>query len=202
MSTYIVGISGASGAPYAVRLVELLARSGAQVFVTASSAGLEILREESALRLDAAGGPDLASLWPEPAVRQKLAWCPADTMQSPIASGSNPWEAMIVCPCSMNTLAAVACGLSDNLLQRAAAVTLKERRRLILVPRETPLADMHLENMLRLSRSGASIVPAMPAFYHHPQSVADLVDFVVVRVLQLLGVPHDLDIRWNPDGGR
>ena len=117
---------------------------------------------------------------------------------------------MVICPCSMGTLAAVACGLADNLIERAADVMLKERRPLILVPRETPLSAIHLENMLRLSRAGAVILPANPGFYHHPDNVEDLVDFVVARVLDLLRVPHRLMPRWGEkpvrsgesDGGR
>jgi len=116
---------------------------------------------------------------------------------APVASGSNPPDAMVICPCSMGTLAAVACGLADNLIERAADVMLKERRPLILVPRETPLSAIHLENMLRLSRAGAVILPANPGFYHHPDSVQDLVDFVVARVLDLLRVQHRLMPRWG-----
>ena len=116
---------------------------------------------------------------------------------APVASGSNPPDAMVVCPCSMGTLAAIAQGLAGNLIERAADVALKERRTLILVPRETPFSAIHLENMLRLAHAGAVILPPNPGFYHHPQSVAAMVDFVVARILDHLGVPHALMQRWG-----
>jgi 4-hydroxy-3-polyprenylbenzoate decarboxylase len=126
---------------------------------------------------------------------------------APIASGSNPADAMAICPCTVGTLGAIAAGLADNLIERAADVMLKERRPLVLVPRETPLSDIHLENMLKLAHAGAAIVPPAPGFYDRPQTVAELVDFVVARVLDQLGVAHALGPRWGearvapgPDG--
>jgi len=116
---------------------------------------------------------------------------------SPAASGSNPADAMVVCPCTMGTLAGIAQGLSDNLIERAADVTLKEGRKLVLVPRETPFSAIHLENMLKLARLGVVILPPNPGFYHHPQSVSDIVDFVVARILDHLGVAHELMPRWG-----
>lgn len=199
MKRYTVGISGASGACYGVRLVELLARAGADVALTVTAAGLLVLRDEAGLVLRN-GQPVLDSLWPDREVLQRVTFHPADRFDAPPASGSTPSDGMTVCPCSMNTLAALACGLAGNLLQRAAQVAIKERRPLVLVPRETPLAGIHIESMLRLERSGARIVPAMPGFYHRPQSVADLVDFVVAKVLDALGAEHDIAIRWSPDG--
>ena len=118
---------------------------------------------------------------------------------APVASGSNPPDAMAVCPCSMGTLAAIASGLADNLIERAADVMLKEARKLVLVPRETPFSAIHLDNMLRLARAGAVILPANPGFYHHPKSVGEVVDFVVARVLDQLAVPHQLMPRWGAD---
>ena len=118
---------------------------------------------------------------------------------SPVASGSNPADAMAVCPCTMGTLGAIAHGLADNLIERAADVMLKERRPLVLVPRETPLSTIHLDNMLKLAHAGAVILPPAPGFYTHPKSVADIVDFVVARVLDQLRVPHDLVPRWGED---
>ena len=128
---------------------------------------------------------------------EKLAVFGREEWFAPVASGSNPPDAMVVCPCSMGTLAAIAQGLADNLIERAADVVLKEGRKLILVPRETPLSAIHLENMLRLARAGAVILPPSPGFYHHPQTVADLVDFVVARVLDQLAIPHALLQRWG-----
>jgi 4-hydroxy-3-polyprenylbenzoate decarboxylase len=116
---------------------------------------------------------------------------------APVASGSNPADAMVICPCSMGTLAAIACGLADNLIERAADVMMKEHRPLVLVPRETPLSAIHLENMLRLTHAGAVILPANPGFYHHPVKIEDLIDFVVARVLDQLSVPHQLIARWG-----
>jgi len=119
---------------------------------------------------------------------------------APVASGSNPPEAMIVCPCTMGTLASIAQGLASNLIERAADVVLKEGRKLVLVPRETPLSAIHLENMLRLVRAGAVILPPNPGFYHHPQTINDLVDFVVARILDQVGITHALMQRWgNPE---
>jgi len=121
---------------------------------------------------------------------------------SPVASGSNPADAMAICPCSLGTLGAVAGGLADNLIERAADVMLKERRPLVLVPRETPLSAIHLENMLKLARAGAVILPPSPGFYGHPQSIDELVDFVVARILDQLGVSHALGPRWGAIGPR
>ena len=121
---------------------------------------------------------------------------------SPVASGSNPADAMAICPCSLGTLGAVAAGLADNLIERAADVMLKERRPLVLVPRETPLSAIHLENMLKLARAGAVILPPSPGFYGHPQSIDELVDFVVARILDQLGVSHALGPRWGAVGHR
>ena len=118
---------------------------------------------------------------------------------APVASGSNAPDAMVICPCTMGTLAAVAAGLAQNLIERAADVVLKESKKLILVPRETPFSAIHLENMLRLARAGAVILPANPGFYHHPRCVEDLVDFVIARVLDQLGLPHTLMPRWGAE---
>jgi len=131
---------------------------------------------------------------------EKLAVYGREEWFAPVASGSNPPDAMIICPCSMGTLAAIAQGLADNLIERAADVVLKEGRKLVLVPRETPFSAIHLENMLRLSRVGAVILPPSPGFYQHPQSVQDIVDFVVARVLDQIGVPHALMQRWGEEG--
>lgn len=188
----ILGVTGASGAPYARRLLDCLARQPLHVHLVVSPPGREVLAAELGVR--------------SRTVRDILGR-DADnvTLYSPrnigarIASGSFLTRGMVVCPCSAHTLGAVASGLADNLITRAAMVTLKESRRLVLVPREMPLGAIELENMLRASRGGAIICPACPGFYANPRTVDDLVDFVVARVLDLLGVPHALDTRWKPE---
>ena len=184
------GITGASGAPYAVRLLRALNDSGTPVRLIVSGSGLRLLAEETAIdgidALRAATGD-----WSRLELYDSL-----DRGATP-ASGSAPSAGMVVCPCSMGTLASIAAGTSRNLVERAADVALKERRPLILVPRETPLSLIHLENMTRLTRAGATIMPAAPGFYHRPQSIDDMVDFVVARILDHLGVDHRLGKRWK-----
>jgi 4-hydroxy-3-polyprenylbenzoate decarboxylase len=164
-----------------------------------SQAAQIVARQEMDLELPTRPAEAKAALLTRyPAVDpEKLAVFGREEWFAPVASGSNPPDAMVVCPCSMGTLAAIAHGLADNLIERAADVVLKEGRKLILVPRETPLSAIHLENMLRLARAGAVILPPSPGFYHHPQTVADVVDFVVARVLDQLAVPHALMRRWG-----
>jgi 4-hydroxy-3-polyprenylbenzoate decarboxylase len=185
-----LGITGASGAPYAVRLLRALNESGTAVRLIVSSYGWRLLAEESAIdgleALRAATGD-----WSRVEHYDSL-----DRGATP-ASGSAASAGMVVCPCSMGTLASIAAGTSRNLVERAADVALKERRPLILVPRETPLSLVHLENMTRLTRAGAVIMPASPGFYHRPQRVEEMVDFVVARVLDHLGVEHQVGRRWK-----
>jgi 4-hydroxy-3-polyprenylbenzoate decarboxylase len=171
-----------------VRLVECVVRAGRRVHLIISLAGRLVLADEMGLGGSAAR-PDLSSLWP----REVLA---PETLSAPPASGTFDAQAMVILPCSMNTLAALAGGLASNLLQRAAYVALKEGRPLVVVPREMPLTTIDFQNMARLAAAGAVVMPAMPGFYHHPQSVADLVDFVVAKVLARLGIPHDLAVQW------
>lgn len=184
------GITGASGAPYAVRLLRALNESGTPVRLIVSGYGLRLLAEESGIEgvdgLRAATGD-----WSRVELYDSL-----DRGATP-ASGSAPSAGMVVCPCSMGTLASIAAGTSRNLVERAADVALKERRPLILVPRETPLSLIHLENMTRLTRAGATIMPAAPGFYHRPKSIDDLVDFVAARILDHLGVDHGIGARWK-----
>lgn len=181
----IVGISGASGAVYGVRLLQVLqACTGIESHLVVSDAGWRTLRHE--LAMDVASVEALAN-----AVHD------ARNVGATIASGSFQCAGMVVAPCSMRTLAAVAHGLSDSLLTRAADVVLKERRRLVLMVRETPLHLMHLRNMVSVTEMGAIVCPPVPAFYLHPQSVADIVDASVARVLDLLGVAHPLNQRWE-----
>jgi len=192
-----VALTGASGSFYGLRLVEQLCLSGIAVTFTASCSGTQVCREETGL--DLSGEPARAAerLYTHLEVETGLEMVHPDDLFCSAASGSAAPDAMIVAPCSMGTLARIACGISGNLIERVADVMLKERRPLLLVPRETPLSTIHLENMLRLSRAGAQIIPAMPAFYHRPDSVIDMVDFVVGKVLDQLGVEHDLYRRWG-----
>lgn len=189
----VMAFTGASGAPYGVRLLQQLAASGRDVSLIVSSHGLRLLRTETDVGdvngLRAAVG---ASAWDT----HVTVYDDADRGAGP-ASGSAKTAGMVICPCSMGTLASIAAGTSRSLVERAADVTLKERRPLVLVPRETPLSAIHLENMLRLTRAGAVVLPASPGFYHRPASIADLVDFVVARVLDHLGIENTLAPRWG-----
>ena len=190
-----LGITGASGAPYARRLLTALDAAGCEVGVTASAPAIEVLATE--LYGDARLSRDevLARLT-EGASARVTVYEPND-WRSPYASGSSKVDAYVVCPCSAGTLGALAAGVSQNLIHRAAAVALKEGRKLILCPRETPLSTIQLESMLTLRRAGATILPLAPGFYHGASSVADLVDFVVARVLDQVGLAHDLSARWG-----
>lgn len=190
-----LGITGASGAPYAARLLECLAGRGAEVGVCASAAGLEVIATE--LYGDAALPHDeVLARFLAPAGAAATPFGHQD-WRSPYASGSARVDAYVVCPCSMGTLGTIAAGAMTNLIHRAASVALKEERRLILVPRETPLSAIHLQNMLTLRQAGATILFAAPGFYHAPASVSDLVDFVVARILDQLGLDNDLSGRWG-----
>jgi 4-hydroxy-3-polyprenylbenzoate decarboxylase len=194
----VVAITGASGAVYGVRLCRELLQTGARVSLLISRSGTAVLKEECGL--DWAGEPAVVierlSGYFSPAPGQ-LRYYGEDDFFAPIASGSSAPDAMVVCPCTMGTLGRIAAGLSNTLLERAADVTLKEGRPLVLVPRETPLSAIHLENMLKLARLGVRIVPAMPGFYQQPQTVDDLVAFVVGKVLATLGVSHRLFAPWG-----
>jgi 4-hydroxy-3-polyprenylbenzoate decarboxylase len=197
--TICLALTGASGMPYGLRLLECLLAAGCHVQLLCSQAAQVVARQEVDLELPTRPAEARAALLARyPAVDpEKLVVFGREEWFAPVASGTNPPDAMVVCPCSMGTLAAIAQGLADNLIERAADVVLKEGRKLILVPRETPLSAIHLENMLRLARAGAVILPPSPGFYHHPQTVADLVDFVVARILDQLAIPHALLQRWG-----
>ena len=198
--TICLALTGASGMPYGLRLLHCLLAAGCRVQLLYSQAAQVVARQEMDLELPSrpadARNALLARL-PSAVNPENLQIYGREEWFAPVASGSNPPEAMVICPCSMGTLAAIAQGLADNLIERAADVVLKEGRKLVLVPRETPFSVIHLENMLRLARAGASIVPPSPGFYNHPQTVADIVDFVVARVLDQVGVPHTLMQRWG-----
>ena len=185
-----LGITGASGAPYAVRLLRALNDSGTAVRLIVSAYGWRLLEEESEI----AGLDELKAVTGD--------WSRVEVYESgnrgaTPASGSASSRGMVVCPCSMGTLASIAAGTSRNLVERAADVALKERRPLILVPRETPLSLVHLDNMVHLTRAGATILPAAPGFYHRPRSIDDLVDFIAARVLDHLDIPHTVGRRWQ-----
>ena len=189
----VLAITGASGGPYAVRLLEALIAAGRPVWLMVSAHGWRLLHTECELdTVDALRARIGAERWDE----HVTVYDTSDRGARP-ASGSARWAGMIVCPCSMGTLSALAAGSSRSLVERAGDVALKERRPLVLVPRETPLSAIHLENMLRLTRAGAVVLPAMPGFYHRPRAIGDLVDFVVARVLDHVGVAHRLGHRWG-----
>jgi len=197
-----LGITGASGSAYALRLLECLVGAGREVYLMISQAGRIVLKMESGLELPAQPGEIQAYLADVfDAEPDQLRVFGRQQWLAPVASGSNPPESMVICPCTTGTLSAIACGASNDLMERAADVMLKERRRLILVVRETPFSDIHLENMLKLSRMGALIMPANPGFYYNPASVEDLVNFMVARVLDHLGVEQDLLPRWGEEEG-
>jgi 4-hydroxy-3-polyprenylbenzoate decarboxylase len=207
--TVTLALTGASGMPYGLRLLEALLAGGRRVQLLYSPAAQIVAKQECDLALPAQPREAARLLAARfGAAEGQLAVFGREDWMAPVASGSNPADAMVICPCSMGTLAAVAHGLADNLIERAADVMLKERRPLVLVPRETPVSVIHLENMLTLARAGATIVPPTPGFYGRPQAVSDLVDFVVARVLDQLKIPHALGPRWGdgrdepPPGGR
>jgi 4-hydroxy-3-polyprenylbenzoate decarboxylase len=189
----VMAVTGASGAPYAVRLLEALVAARQPVQLIISDHGLRLLRTETDVgtvaelrqRVGAAGWDAHVTVFDD-----------GDRGAAP-ASGSARSRGMVICPCSMGTISAISQGTSRSLVERAADVVLKERRTLVLVPRETPYSAIHLENMLRLTRSGAVVLPASPGFYHRPTQIAELVDFVVARVLDHLGVAHAIGRRWG-----
>lgn len=196
--TITVALTGASGIPYALRLIECLLAAQCRVYVLTSQAAGIVAKQEMDFALPARAQELQAFLIQHfKSDAEQLQVFGREEWFAPIASGSNPPDAMVVCPCTMSTLAAIAAGLADNLIGRAADVVIKEGRKLILVPRETPFSAIHLENMLKLARLGVVILPANPGFYHHPQSVQDIVDFVVARILDQLSVTHQLLARWG-----
>lgn len=194
----VLAITGASGAPYAVRLLEALLAAERAVWLIISGHGFRLLQAECDIG-------DLATLRTRVGAVAWDGWVrvfdDGDRGAQP-ASGSVRTAGMVICPCSMGTVAAVVHGTSRSLVERAADVTLKERRRLIVVPRETPYSDVHLDNLLRLSRAGAVVLPASPGFYHRPARIEELVDFVVARVLDHLDIAHDVGRRWAGEGPR
>ncbi len=198
--TITLALTGASGAPYGLRLLECLLAADYTVYLLISSAAKVVLATEQDLKIPAA--PEAAkSLLVDrfQCDTDKLYVCGKEDWFSPVASGSAAPKTMIVCPCSVGSLASIAHGLSDNLIERAADVVMKERGKLLLVVRETPLSTVHLENMLTLSKMGVTIMPAAPGFYHKPAHIHDLVDFIVARILEHIGEEQGLVPRWGYD---
>lgn len=225
MNDLVLAMTGASGSAYAVRLLEVLLTAGRRVHLLISPAATKVIKQELGLTIDLdrfsveqlmapyrSGDSRLQTAAINPSVEEfalssvlddsevssgEVLYHALDDYSAGIASGSFPTAGMVICPCSMGTLAAISQGLSTNLIQRAADVHLKERRKLIVVPRETPLGSIQLDNMKRLADAGAVILPAMPGFYHNPTSIHDLVDFVVCRICDQLGVRQNLSARWG-----
>lgn len=191
MANYIVGITGASGSIYGIRLVQELCLQKQHVDLVITNAGWMVLKEE-------------ANISNNRELKSRLTICKNfleiwdnNNFKAPFMSGSNTFEALVIIPCSIGKLASISNGISTNLLERTADVALKEKRKLILVVRETPLSLIHLENMVKVTKAGGTILPAMPAFYHHPKKIEDIVDFIVAKVLNLLGIKHNLLRGWG-----
>jgi 4-hydroxy-3-polyprenylbenzoate decarboxylase len=191
----VIGITGASGSIYGIRLIQELGLRNHTLDVVMTAAGKMVLKEELGV-----SGFDIKKLGLSHIKGQIRIW-KNDDFEAPFLSGSNPPEAVVIIPCSMGKLAAVANGISGNVLERTADVVLKEDRQLILVVRETPLSLIHLENMVKVVKAGARILPAMPAFYHHPKTIDDMVNFVVGKVLNLLRIEHTLFKGWRKEDG-
>ncbi|WP_373185100.1 flavin prenyltransferase UbiX [Halopseudomonas sp.] len=193
-----LAMTGASGAQYALRLLECLVRADVEVYFLISQAAQLVVATETDLTLPPKPQALEAFLTERYSAREgQIRVFGKQDWMAPVASGSGAPSAMVVCPCSTGSLSAIATGASNNLIERAADVALKERRKLILVPREAPYSTLHLENMLKLSQMGAVILPASPGFYHKPESIDDMVDFVVARILNQLGIAQDLLARWG-----
>lgn len=201
MTRFFVGLTGASGHAYADRLVRALVEAGHEVDLAASPAGCKVLKHELGIDAGPRGESLAAALpgWLGDDIAGSVRAFATDAVEAPPSSGTAGTGATVLCPCSMGTLARVRVGFSANLVERVADVALKEGRRLLLMPRETPLSAVHLENMLALTRLGATVLPCMPGFYHGPRSMQDLVDHVVAKALDRLGVEHSLIRRWGED---
>ncbi len=193
-STVFLGITGASGAPYALRLLTALGAAGCRISLCISEVGVDVVRHE--LDIAATGRAEVTSRLLDAAQAEAAVYLPSD-LTAPPSSGSAAPDAAIVCPCSLSTAAAIALGITETLIHRVGMVALKERRPLVLVPREMPLSSIHLRRLLEASEAGAMIVPAMPAFYNRPATLDDAVDHVVGKVLSVLGIAHDLYPPWG-----
>lgn len=196
--TIILALSGASGVQYGARLLEYLLANGHKVYLLVTKAAQVVITMETDLNWPAGARELQTELCRRYSVSDaQLRVYAENEWTSPIASGSSAVDAMVVCPCSMATLSSIAVGASSNLMERAADVILKEQKKLILVPRETPFSEIHLENMLKLARMRTVIMPANPGFYNQPQSVNDIVDFIVARILDHLGIEQTLQPKWG-----
>ncbi len=191
MDPVVFAITGASGAPYALRLLEVLARHRVPTWLIVSSHGWRLITAETGIENDTALKAATGGDW------SSIRFFPDDDRGALPASGSAPSSGMVICPCSMGTVAAIAGGTSRSLVERAADVALKERRKLVLVPRETPLSLIHLRNLTAVTEAGAVVVPAAPGFYHRPTQISQLVDFVVQRVIDQLGLEIEIAPRWQ-----
>ncbi|HET8791754.1 MAG TPA: flavin prenyltransferase UbiX [Modicisalibacter sp.] len=197
-----VALTGASGAQYGLRLIDCLVAAEHEVWVMISKAAQMVIATETDERLPAQPRRLAEALSQRSGAAQGQIRCfGREDWMAPVASGSGAASSMVICPCSTGTLSAVATGASNNLIERAADVALKERRQLILVPRETPFSAIHLEHMLSLTRMGAVILPAAPGFYHRPTSIEAMIDFIVARILNQLGIEHRLTPRWGEAQG-
>lgn len=195
---HVIGITGASGPIIGIRLIEELLRAGREVAAIVSASGWKIIGHEMAGGKESFGSvAEILRRRGSGITSEKLREYSDDDFFSPVASGTSRFESVVVAPCSMKTLGAVAGGYADTLIRRAVDVALKEKRRCVLVPRETPLSVIHLENMLKAARAGADILPPVPGFYTFPRSVDDVVDFVVGKILSLLDIEHALFRRWG-----
>ncbi|MFQ6041583.1 MAG: UbiX family flavin prenyltransferase [Candidatus Poribacteria bacterium] len=194
MKRLIIAITGASGAIYAKRFLEILSQMDFEIHLTISEAGAVIIHNELDIEID------LTNFQPESLIglaTNNITYHHFSDITAPISSGSYKTEGMAIVPCSMNTLGAIAAGISNNLIHRAADVCIKEKRKLVLVPRETPLSSIHLRNMLKLSKLGVCILPAMPGFYHKPHTIYEQVDFIVYKILDQFGIENNLIRRWE-----
>ena len=197
---YVVAITGASGAIYGIRLVQAMTELGKDVALVISESARTVIREELGIEIGELKQPDLTRIFLHETLLRVTYYFHGD-FTAPIASGSYPTEGMLIAPCSTTTLARTACGISQSLIERAAECTIKEGRKLVIVPRETPLSAIHLENMLKLARLGVAVVPAMPGFYTGPKAMDEMIDFVVGKALDAMQIPHALYRRWVGSAG-
>ena len=194
---WIVAVTGASGVRYGLRTIEVLHGAGVRLTLAVSTGGARVLEIEEGVRVDPEDPASVAALAPAPGGTANVRGVALSDIAAGVCSGTHPVDGMLVVPCSMGTMARIAAGVSSNVIERSADVMLKEGRPLVIVPREAPLSRIHVENMLRLIDAGAAIVPASPGFYHRPETIADLVDQVVTKVLDRARIPADLIRRWK-----